>query len=139
MFNAMRHIMKKVLLLSLVFVFVCMIAAWVSIDASDLVVTIGDEDFDGPLGALFGTVLAGGVFAIVAVVLTFVAALVGVLMAGVGVLVVLALALAALVTMAAVSPLLLPLLLPFAIYWLVKRRHRKPAEPAAPVLEHTPA
>lgn len=131
--------MKKVLLLSLVFVFVCMIAAWVSIDASDLVVTIGDEDFDGPLGALFGTVLAGGVFAIVAVVLTFVAALVGVLMAGVGVLVVLALALAALVTMAAVSPLLLPLLLPFAIYWLVKRRHRKPAEPAAPVLEHTPA
>jgi hypothetical protein len=139
MFNAMRHIMKKVLLLSLVFVFVCMIAAWVSIDASDLVVTIGDEDFDGPLGALFGTVLAGGVFAIVAVVLTFVAALVGVLMAGVGVLVVLALALAALVTMAAVSPLLLPLLIPFAIYWLVKRRHRKPAEPAAPVLEHTPA
>jgi len=138
MFNAMRHIMKKVLTLSLVLLFVCIIAAWMAIDANDVMLTIGDEDFDGPLGALFGTVLAGGVFAIVAVVLTFVAVLVGFLMAGVGVLVILALALAALVTMAAVSPLLLPLLIPFAIYWLVKRRHRKPAEPAAPALEHSP-
>ena len=130
--------MKKVLTLSLVLLFVCIIAAWMAIDANDVMLTIGDEDFDGPLGALFGTVLAGGVFAIVAVVLTFVAVLVGFLMAGVGVLVILALALAALVTMAAVSPLLLPLLIPFAIYWLVKRRHRKPAEPAAPALEHSP-
>ncbi len=131
--------MKKVLTLSLVLLFVCMIAAWMSLDTNGVMLTIGDEDFDGPLGALFGTVLAGGVFAIVAVVLTFVAVLVGFLMAGVGLLVMLALALAALLTMAAVSPLLLPLLIPFAIYWLVKRRHRKPAEPAAPALEHSPA
>ena len=131
--------MKKVIAISLVLLFFFALAAWLAIDANDMVVTVGDADIDGPLGALLGTVIAGGVFAIVAVVLTFVAVLVGFLMAGVGVLVILALALAALVTMAAVSPLLLPLLLPFAIYWLLKRRHRKPAEPAAPALEHSPA
>ena len=139
MFNAKRPIMKKVFALSLVLLFFCMLAAWISIDASDMVVTIGDTDYDGPLGALFGTVLAGGVFAVVAVVMVFVAAIVAVVMAGVGVIVILSLALAAVVTMAAVSPLLLPLMIPFFIYWLVKRRQRKPAEPAAPALEHSPA
>ncbi len=139
MFNAKRLIMKKVFALSLVLLFFCMLAAWISIDASDLVVTVGDTDYDGPLGALFGTVLAGGVFAVVAVVMVFVAAIVAVVMAGVGVIVILSLALAAVVTMAAVSPLLLPLMIPFFIYWLVKRRNRKPAGPAAPALEHAPA
>ena len=129
--------MKKVIALSLALLFFCVIAAWISIDTTDLVVTVGDEEFDGPLGALFGTLLAGGVFAIVAVALTFAAVLAGFVMAGVGVLMILALALAALVTMAAVSPLLLPLLIPFGIYWLMKRRNRKPGAPAA--LEHSPA
>lgn len=131
--------MKKVIALSLVLLFFCALAAWMSIDANDFVVTVGDDDFDGALGAVLGSLIAGSVFAIVAVVLTFVAVLVGFLMAGVGVLVILALALAALVTMAAVSPLLLPLLIPFAIYWLLKRRHRQPAGPAAPALGHSPA
>ncbi|MGW8390289.1 hypothetical protein [Pseudoduganella sp. HUAS MS19] len=128
--------MKKVFALSLVLLFFCMLAAWMSIDTTDLVVTVGDADYDGPLGALLGTVLAGGAFAVVAVVMVFVAAMVALVMAGVGVLVILALALAAVLTMAAVSPLLLPLMLPFFIYWLVKRRNRKPA---APALEHAPA
>jgi len=136
MFNAKRPIMKKVFALTLLLLFFCMIAAWISIDANGLVVTVGDSDFDGPLGTLLGTVITGGVFALVAVVMAFVAVLVGFMMAGVGVLVILSLALAAIVTMAAVSPLLLPLLLPFAIYWLLKRRNRKPAVPA---LEHAPA
>lgn len=138
MFNATRPIMKKVLALSLVLLFFGMIAAWFAIDANDLVVTVGDEDFDGPLGALLGTVIAGGVFAFVAVVLTLVAVMVGCIMAGVGVLLVFVLAFAAVVAMAAVSPLLLPLLIPFGIYWLMKRRHRKPAAAAA-ALEHSPA
>jgi len=137
MFNAKRPIMKKVIALTLLLLFFCTIAAWISIDANDLVVTVGDSDFDGPLGALLGTVIAGGVFAILAVVMTFVAVLVGFMMAGVGVLVILALALAAVVTMAAVSPLLLPLMIPFGIYWLMKRRSRK--QQAAPALEHAPA
>jgi len=136
MFNAKRPIMKKVFALTLLLLFFCMIAAWISIDANDLVVTVGDSDFDGPLGALLGTVIAGGAFALTAVVMVFVAVLVGFMMAGVGIVVILALALVALVTMAAVSPLLLPLLLPFAIYWLMKRRSRKQAPPA---LEHAPA
>ena len=140
MFNAKRPIMKKVIALTLALLFFCVVAAWISIDTSDLVVTVGDEDFDGPLGALLGTVLAGGVFAVVAVALTFAAVLAGFVVAGVGVLLILALALAALVTMAAVSPLLLPLLIPFGIYWLVKRRNRKAAAATAPAaLEHAPA
>ncbi|KQV44815.1 hypothetical protein ASD07_19915 [Duganella sp. Root336D2] len=136
MFNAKRPIMKKVFALSLVLLFFCMVAGWMSIDSNDLVVTVGDSDYDGPLGALLGTMLAGGVFAALAVVMVFVAAIVAVVMAGVGVIVILSLALAAVVTMAAVSPLLLPLMIPFFIYWLMKRRDRKPA---APALEHAPA
>ncbi len=139
MFNAKRPIMKKVFALSLVLLFFCMVAAWISIDANDLVVTVGDSDYDGPLGAFLGTVLAGGAFAAAAVVMVFVAAIVAVVMAGVGVIVILSLALAAVVTIAAVSPLLLPLMIPFFIYWLMKRHSRKPAEPAAPALEHSPA
>jgi hypothetical protein len=138
MFNATRPIMKKVLALSLILLFFGMLAAWFAIDANDLVVTVGDEDFDGPLGALLGTFIAGGVFAFLAVVMTVVAVMVGFVMAGVGVLLVFVLAFAALVAMAAVSPLLLPLLIPFGIYWLMKRRNRKPAA-AAPALQHSPA
>ena len=131
--------MKKVIALTLALLFFCVMAAWISIDTSDLVVTVGDEDFDGPLGALLGTVLAGGVFAVVAVALTFAAVLAGFVVAGVDVLVILALALAALVTMAAVSPLLLPILIPFGIYWLLKRRNRKAAASTPAALEHSPA
>jgi hypothetical protein len=136
MFNAKRPIMKKVFALILLLLISCTIAAWFAFDTKDLVVTVGDSDFDGPLGTFIGTVITGGVFAILAIVMTFAAVLVGFMMAGVGVLVIMALALAAIMTMAAVSPLLLPLLIPFGIYWLLKRRHRKPA---APALEHTPA
>lgn len=128
--------MKKVFALTLLLLLACMIAAWISIDARDLVVTVGDSDYDGPLGALLGTLIAGGALALAAVVTAFVVVLVGFMMAGVGVIVILSLALAAVVTMAAVSPLLLPLLLPFGIYWLMKRRSRKPAVPA---LQHAPA
>jgi hypothetical protein len=136
MFNATRPIMKKVFALSLVLLFFCLAAAWISLDSQDVMVSIGDADFDGPLGAVLGTLIAGGVFAIVAVVLTVVAVMVGVLMAGVGVLLLCGLALGALVAVAAVSPLMLPVLIPFGIYWLLKRRQRKPA---APALQHAPA
>ncbi len=138
MSNAKRPIMKKVLALTLLLFFCGMVAAWLVIDANDVLITVGDEDFDGPLGTLFGTVVAGGVFAILAVGMTFVAVLVGVVMAGVGVLVVLCLAFAAVATIAAVSPLFLPVLIPFAIYWWLKRRDQRKAR-ATPALEHSPA
>lgn len=137
MFNAKRPIMKKVFAIALLLFVACILAAWFTVDASDLVVTVGDEDFDGPLGALLGTVIAGGVFAIVAVVMTVVAVVLGFVMAGVGVLVMFFLALGALIAIAAVSPLLLPILIPFGIYWLLKRRGQRKA--AAPALEHSPA
>jgi hypothetical protein len=137
MFNAKRPIMKKVLAITLLLFVACIFAAWFTVDASDLVVTVGDEDFDGPLGALLGTLIAGGVFAIVAVVMTVVAVVLGFVMAGVGVLVMFFLALGAFIAIAAVSPLLLPILIPFGIYWLLKRRGQRKA--AAPALEHSPA
>jgi len=136
MFNATRPIMKKVFALSLVLLFFCLAAAWIALDSQGVMVSIGDADFDGPLGAVLGTLIAGGVFAIVAVVLTVVAVMVGVVMAGVGVLLLCGLALGVLVAVAAVSPLMLPVLIPFGIYWLLKRRQRKPA---APALQHAPA
>ncbi|WP_028101493.1 hypothetical protein [Pseudoduganella violaceinigra] len=129
--------MKKFLAFSLLAFVVAMLAAWTLIDSNDMVVSFGDRDIDGPLGALLGTAIAGGVFAIVAVVLTVVAVLVGVVMAGVGVLMLCGLALGVVVAVAAMSPLFLPLLLPFAIYWLMKRKGRQQA--AAPSLGHTPA
>ena len=138
MFNAKRPIMKKVLALTLLLFFCGMVAAWFVIDANDVLITVGDEDFDGPLGTVLGTVIAGGVFALVAVVMTLVAVIMGFVMAGVGVLVVLCLAFAAVVTVAAVSPLFLPVLIPFAIYWWIKRRDQRKAS-AAPALEHAPA
>lgn len=128
--------MKKVIALTLLLFFACVMAAWVAIDSNDVVVSVGDADFDGPFGAVLGTLIAGGVFAIVAVVLTVVAVMVGVVMAGVGVLLLFGLALGVLVAVAAVSPLMLPVLIPFGIYWLMKRRNRKPA---APALEQAPA
>jgi len=135
MFNATRPIMKKLIALSLLLLFFCMIAAWISIDTNGFIVTVGDADFDGPLGAMLGTLIAGGVFAMVAVVLTIVAVMVGLVMAGVGVLLLFGLALGVLVAVAAVSPLMLPLLIPFGIYWIMKRHHK----PAAPAVEHAPA
>lgn len=120
--------MKKILAFSLILVLA--MAAWLSLDTGDMVVTIGDRDFDGPLGALFGTLIAGGVMGFVAIILTCVAVMVGFILAGVGMLMLVMLGFGAVIAAVAISPLFLPVLIPFAIYWLLKRRKQRQPVPA---------
>ena len=101
------------------------VAAWQSILGDNMQVNIDGDEIDGPLGVLLGLVLAGGGMLIATVVIACVAVLLGIVFAGVGVLLVTALGLAAVVVAAAVSPLLLPLLIPFGIYWIFVGRARK--------------
>jgi hypothetical protein len=88
-------------------------------------VDIDGDHIDGPLGALLGLVFAGGGVLVAGFVMLVVGAVLAVVFAGVGILVTAAVGLAALMVVAAVSPLLLPLLLPLAIIWFFVSRARK--------------
>ena len=101
------------------------VAAWQSILGEGMHVNIDGDEFDGPLGAVFGILFAGGGMLIAAVAITCAAVLVGVLFAGLGILMVSALALGAVVLLAAMAPLMLPLLIPVGIYWIFANRSRK--------------
>jgi hypothetical protein len=100
-------------------------AVWsLAFDAGDVHVMFGDEELDGPLAALVG-VLAGGIGMLVAaVVLVFVGALLALVFAGVGVMAIFGLAVGAIALAVAVSPLMLPLLVPAAIVWFVMKRRK---------------
>jgi hypothetical protein len=106
--------------------FLCALLLW------DMLFSFGDasfhidgEEFDGPLGALFGLVLAGGGTLIGLLVTLAVGALLAVVFAGVGVVVIGALAFASLAVAAAVVPFLLPLLLPLLLVWYLVSRARR--------------
>lgn len=86
---------------------------------------IDGEEIDGPLGAFLGMVFAGGGMIIAAFVMVVVGAVLAVVFAGVGVIVIGTIGVAALAVAAAVSPLLLPLLVPVAIIWFMVKRSRK--------------
>ncbi|CAN7689269.1 hypothetical protein LJR289_005485 [Pseudoduganella sp. LjRoot289] len=115
--------MKKLLTIALIFLLA--IAAWSSIDTSDMIVHIGDEEFDGPLGALLGLVFGGMGLVIAAVVMVCVAVFLGFLFAGLGILMLTGLVLLAIVLVAVMSPLMLPLLIPAGIIWFFVARNRK--------------
>lgn len=100
-------------------------AAWQSIFGDGMHVNIDGDEIDGPLGFLLGTVFAGGGLLIAAVAITCSAVFVGLLFAGLGILMISGLVLLAVVVAAAVSPLLLPLLIPIGLYWIFVRRPRK--------------
>jgi hypothetical protein len=68
------------------------------------------------------------------VVVACVAVFLCLLFAGLGILMVGGMALAAVIVVAAVSPLLLPLLIPIGIYWFFSARSRKQRQRA--MLEH---
>ena len=94
---------------------------------------IDGASFDNPLGAVLGALFAGGALCIAAGAILLVGALLALVFAGVGVLLVCAVGCAALALAALVSPLLLPLLIPAAIIWLFvarARRHRRTASAA---------
>jgi len=88
-------------------------------------VNIDGEEIGGPFGWLVGLVFAGGGMLIATVVMLFVGVLLAVVFAGVGVIVMGALGIAAGAVLLAVSPLLLPLLVPLAIIWYLVSRPRK--------------
>lgn len=98
----------------------------------DLLFTFGDasfhidgEEVGGPLGAMLGVLFAGGGTLIGLFVALVVGVVVAVALAGVGVLVIGALAIAGLAVAAAVVPFLLPLLLPLALVWYLVSRSRR--------------
>lgn len=115
--------MKKFAVVAILVLFA--MAMWnLAFDANDVHVVFGDEVIEGPLAALIGMV-AGGVGILVAgVVMVFVAALLALVFAGLGVMAILGLALGAVVLAVAVSPLMLPLLIPAAIIWYVVKRRK---------------
>lgn len=112
--------MKKFAPLLLLFLFI--MVAWEAMAGpSGMSINIDGEQLDGPLGMLF----AGGGLLIAGVVMLFVGLFLAVLFAGLGVLAVGALVVAAVFVGVLVSPLLLPLALVVAVVWYLARGERK--------------
>lgn len=116
--------MKRIAPVLILFLF-AMIAWSVFRHAHGIDMDYMGDDFDGPFGALLGLVLAGGGLVIGGLVALFVGAVLAVVFAGVGVVLVAVLALVALLVAAALTPVMLPVLIPAAIiWWLVSRRNK---------------
>lgn len=118
-----------------IILFLVALIAWDMLaDTSGFHMDIDGDEFDGPLGALLGLQFGSLGLIIGTIVALFVGALLMVVFAGVGVLLVGGLALAASLGLLAVSPLLLPILIPVAIIWFFvsrSRRNRMKEEAAA--------
>lgn len=119
----MNNTAKKLLVAAIVFLVA--VSAWQSLLGDGMHVNLDGDEFDGPLGTLFGMALAGGGMLIAAVAVTCAALFVGVLCAGIGIVLVSAMVLAAVIVLAAMSPLMLPLLIPVGLYWFFTARARK--------------
>ncbi len=116
--------MKKIFPAVIIFLFACMI--WnVFIHPGDMMIDIDGEHVDGPLGMVLGSLLAGGGMLLAAVIVMLVGLLLVVLFAGLGILLVGGLALGAVGLAAMLSPLMLPLLIPFGIFWYFYRRNQR--------------
>lgn len=111
-----------------------LVAAAFALSGSGMQVNIDGDEIDGPLGAFIGLIAAGGGLLLAAVICTAVAVFLGMLFAGLGILMITGIVLLALVVSAAVSPLLLPLLIPVGLYWFFVSRPRK--QRALAQLEH---
>ena len=118
--------MKKIL--PYLVLFLCALLLW------DLLFSFGDasfhidgEEFDGPIGALFGILLAGGgtLIGLLVTLVVGVGVVLAVVFAGVGVVIIGALAVAAFAVAAAIVPFLIPLLLPLALVWYLVSRARR--------------
>ena len=105
--------------------FILSILIWDAMfDGSGVHFMIDDESFDGPVGSIFGALLATGGAIIGLIVAVVVGVVLAVVFAGVGIVLVAALAVAAVIAILAISPLLLPILIPVAIIWFIARRNR---------------
>ena len=123
---------KKLILAALIFLLA--VLAWQSIFGDSLNINIDGDEIDGPLGAVLAVLFGGAGMLIGGVVVVCVAIFLCLLFAGLGILMVGGMALAAVLVVAAVSPLLLPLLIPIGIYWFFSARARKQRQRA--LLEH---
>ena len=117
--------MKNFAKIAILFLFAVLLLD-IAFDAADFMsFNIDGDEVDGPLGALLAVLFAGGGLVIAGVVLLVVGLVLAVVFAGVGVIVVGALGFAAVAVALALSPLLLPLLVPVAIIWYLVSRNRK--------------
>jgi hypothetical protein len=116
--------MKKTAAFVILFLFALL--AWnVFFYSGGMTVNIDGDEIDGPLGALLGMAFAGGGTLLAAVIMLMVGAILAVVFAGVGIMLIGGLGMGALALALAVSPLLLPLLLPLAVIWYLASRSRK--------------
>ncbi|NNG24794.1 hypothetical protein [Telluria aromaticivorans] len=125
--------MKKYVPYLLLFLFALLL--WDMATADFMSVNFDGDEIDGPLGAFLGLVFAGGGAIIGGLVMLVVGAVLAVVFAGLGVILLGALCVAAVAVALAISPLLLPLLVPIAIIWFLASRQRKSRvkDGAAPV------
>jgi hypothetical protein len=116
--------MKNPLRFLIVFLFALLL--WnVFAESSDMVFNFDGDEIDGPFGALLAMLFAGGGTLIAVLVMLVVGAVLAVVFAGVGIILIGGLGIGAMVLALAVSPLLLPLLLPLAVIWFLVSRSRK--------------
>ena len=116
--------MKKTAAIVILFLFALL--AWkVFAYSGDMVFDVDGERVDGPLGALLGMLFAGGGVVLAGVIMLLVGVLLALVFASVGIVLVGALGLGALALALAISPLLLPVLLPLAVIWYLASRSRK--------------
>jgi hypothetical protein len=111
---------------SLIILFVFVLLAWdVFSYGGDMVFNVDGDEIGGPLGALLGTLFAGGGLLLAGVILLLVGGILAVVFASVGILCIGGLGLGAVLLVLAVSPLLLPLALPLLLVWYLVSRSRK--------------
>ena len=129
--NAMNSKAKKLIFATLIFLLA--VAAWQSVFGDGMSVNIDGDEIDGPLGALLAVLFGGAGMLLAGVIMTCVAIFLCVLFASLGILAVFGVGLAAVVAVAVVSPLLLPLLIPIGLYWFFVSRPRKQRTMQQPV------
>lgn len=119
---------KKLIFAAVIFFMV--VAICQSTFGDGMSVNIDGDEIDGPLGAVLALLFGGAGMLLAGVVLTCVTVFLCLLFASLGILAVFGVGLAAVIAVAAVSPLLLPLLIPFGLYWVFVSRPRKQRQQA---------
>jgi hypothetical protein len=116
--------MKKTAAFVIVFLFALLL--WnVFFYSGDMTVNIDGDEVGGPFGALLAMLFAGGGTLIAVLAMLVVGAVLAVVFAGVGIILIGALGIGAAALALAISPLLLPLLLPLALIWYMVKRSNK--------------
>lgn len=116
--------MKKTAAFVILFLFALLLwdlSSW----SGNMAFNVDGDEVTGPLGALLALLFAGGGALLGGVALLVVGGILAVVFAGVGILCIGGLALGTVLLALAVSPLLLPLLVPVAIVWWLIGRSRR--------------